>query len=673
MPLRCGSCGKEWPSGSRICPDDGGVLIAGARSAGGGGSGGDAREERPTAMRSPPTARAGLEPPSWLEGDDDFDPAQLADVEEDLAPGTLVGDYRVDRKIGEGAMSTVYAVTHTFIAKKAAIKVISPGLSNNREAIFRFVQEARAVNKVGHANIVDIYSFGKLPDGRCYLVMELLQGESLFDRLRRGPPPLGETVEIIDQICVALEAVHAAGVVHRDLKPANVFLVPAAAEGGTPLVKILDFGLVKLDSTSAAPDLTITGAVMGTPHYMSPEQGRADPVDSRSDLYSLGVIAYQLIFGRVPFDADNPIDIAHMHMHAELPDQRDAWPQIPGSVERLVRGLLAKRPAARPTLREVRAALDELRVQAAQGGFASLAPPRPPSRGLAARLRIAAAGVVLAGLAVGALVIRDRVVDRRRLGAATEAVRARMASGQLIQPAGSSASDALVAALERSPASAELLALKGQLVRALKDAARAQVRAAHADAGLALLDRAVALAGGADAETNAIREEARKQAFATRSGMVRVGDSWIDRYEYPNARGVAPLTRVDWPTAGDLCKRAGKHLCTEAEWQRACRGAEDSTFPYGNKYQPSRCATASPGEAPIPAGSRPQCLTPTGVADLSGNVAEWTASPLGPHAPQKVIRGGYWSQSGNEVSCTGRDYFLPGNGGAYYIGFRCCL
>jgi formylglycine-generating enzyme required for sulfatase activity len=154
--------------------------------------------------------------------------------------------------------------------------------------------------------------------------------------------------------------------------------------------------------------------------------------------------------------------------------------------------------------------------------------------------------------------------------------------------------------------------------------------------------------------------------------MVAVGDFWIDRYEYPNVAGAPPLVRVDWKAAEDLCARAGKRLCSEAEWQRACAGGEARAYPYGAKYRAEICVVGAKTETPQAAGSHPQCTTSAGIADLSGNVAEWTASSVRTGAPQKVVRGGSWQQSGSQVSCQARDYFLPGQGGASHIGFRCC-
>src|SRR5438270_9965978 len=157
------------------------------------------------------------------ESDEAFVPLPLAT---DLSAGTVVGEYTVECKLGDGGMATVYGATHPLIGKKAAVKVMNPALSLDAGLVERFVLEARAVNAIGHPNIVDVFSFGRLADGRSYFVMEWLQGENLYDRLWERKPTLDEALDIVDQICDALEAAHEKGIVHRGLKPANVFFTP---------------------------------------------------------------------------------------------------------------------------------------------------------------------------------------------------------------------------------------------------------------------------------------------------------------------------------------------------------------------------------------------------------------------------------------------------------------
>src|SRR3954468_3272817 len=232
-------------------------------------------------------------------------------------------------------MATVYGATHPLIGKKAAIKVMNPALSVDAGLVERFILEARAVNEIGHPNIVDVFSFGRLSDGRSYFVMEWLQGMTLYDRMWERKPTLDESLDILDQVCDALDAAHDKGIIHRDLKPANIFLCPV--RGRREAVKLLDFGVAKLTRAVESLDgngpvarpQTKTGFVVGTPEYIAPEQARAREVDGRADVYALGVIAYEMILGRRPFEADNVADLVRMHLTDKPPPPKTLWPEIP--------------------------------------------------------------------------------------------------------------------------------------------------------------------------------------------------------------------------------------------------------------------------------------------------------------------------------------------------------
>ncbi|MCA9675409.1 MAG: serine/threonine protein kinase, partial [Myxococcales bacterium] len=281
-----------------------------------------------------------------------------------LTAGELVGEYRIERKIGEGGMGVVYGAVHPLIGKRAAIKVLNKALCMQPEAVERFVTEARAANQIGHPNIVDVFAFGNLSDGRSYFVMEWLDGKSLAERLRKGLPPLAETIAILDEVAEALEAAHAKRIVHRDLKPDNVFL--ASAPGGKMKVKLLDFGIAKLlDDSAHRVTRTRTGSLMGTPLYVAPEQARGYEIDARVDVYSLGAMAFELLAGRPPFVADNAMDIVAMHLHQEPPSLATFAPGAPPVLIELVGRMLAKDPDARPGLAELRTALHRLADDAA--------------------------------------------------------------------------------------------------------------------------------------------------------------------------------------------------------------------------------------------------------------------------------------------------------------------
>ncbi|MGE0549902.1 MAG: serine/threonine-protein kinase [Kofleriaceae bacterium] len=285
-----------------------------------------------------------------------------ADDDEQLVPGTLIGEYKIERLLGAGGMGEVYGAFQPVIDKRVAIKVMSRACSSNPINLERFVHEAKAVNAIGHANIVDIFSFGQTSDGRCYFVMEWLRGESLRDRLDREPLAPTRCYEILDTVLRALEAAHAVGIVHRDLKPDNIFLV-AAKDGEPERVKLLDFGIAKLSGggTSNRARKTQTGTVVGTPAYMAPEQAAGLLVEGPSDIYSLGVVAYEMATGRVPFDAESTVQVMASHV-AEPPPLPSTHRAVPSAFEALILSMLEKQPADRPTPAAVRASLIELRA-----------------------------------------------------------------------------------------------------------------------------------------------------------------------------------------------------------------------------------------------------------------------------------------------------------------------
>jgi serine/threonine-protein kinase len=330
-----------------------------------------------------------------------------------IPAGTMLGEYRIEAPLARGGMGMVFAAVHPVIGKRAAIKILSRELCSDPATVARFVDEARVVNQIGHPNIVDVFAFGAMPDGRQYLVMELLQGETLGARLARQPLALVETCAILKQLARALAAAHEHGVIHRDLKPDNVFLV--ALRGEAPVVKLLDFGIAKLSYADHRVARTAAGAVVGTPQYIAPEQARGHRVDTSADVYAFGGMLFELLTGRPPFLADNASEMIAKHLMEPAPRPSDLAPVAP-ELDALVVAMLDKDPLARPTLDQVCDALDRA---AARASAPQVAPAWRPSAPIAPLAPLAS------GAPVGALAGHPSTLpgpaSRRRLGLAVVA------------------------------------------------------------------------------------------------------------------------------------------------------------------------------------------------------------------------------------------------------------
>jgi len=257
--------------------------------------------------------------------------------------GLEVGRYRLVRVLGQGGMGRVYAAVQPDVGSRVAIKVISEEFARDRELAERFFAEARAVNMIRHENIVNVLDLTTLPDGRPVIVMELIDGHTLRSIVRAGPTPLGGVVHVMIDVLSALAAAHAAGVVHRDLKPDNI-LVTASGRA-----KVLDFGIAKL--ARALPGQlgprTRTGAVLGTPEYMAPEQISGGHVDARTDIYAAGVVLFEAMTGRRPFDGDSDFEVMRAHVDHAPPSARALRPEIPDELANVIACALAKRPSER--------------------------------------------------------------------------------------------------------------------------------------------------------------------------------------------------------------------------------------------------------------------------------------------------------------------------------------
>jgi serine/threonine protein kinase len=269
--------------------------------------------------------------------------AAAATIGEVLAPGRFAGAWRIVSLIATGGCGMVYAARHPVLDRPAAVKVLHAALAASPSMVDRFVREAHAVNQIRHPNIIDIFDFGTLGDGRPFFVMELLAPDDLERRVAAsGRLVIPEVLAIMVPICSALEAAHRAGYIHRDLKARNIGF--AVAADGVEVPTLLDFGVAKLLEDERGATSTIR---VGTPHCMSPEQIRGERVDARTDIYALGVLLHHLLTGRYPFEADDPAEIERLHLEAPPPAPSRLAP-IPPALDALVLRALAKAPAARP-------------------------------------------------------------------------------------------------------------------------------------------------------------------------------------------------------------------------------------------------------------------------------------------------------------------------------------
>jgi len=267
----------------------------------------------------------------------------LVALQDPLIGVTIAGRYQIEEVLGQGGMATVYAARHRLVDRPCAVKVMNAQFARNDVIRERFRREAKAAQKLAHPNIIEIFDQGETPDGYVYLVMELLRGETLADLLEHGKVPLDRGLPIMIQIARALARAHDLEVIHRDLKPENIFL--ARGPNGTDQVKLLDFGIARSMQDSR---LTGAGEVFGTPQYMAPERITSIEAGPAADLYSLGVIIYEMVTGTFPFDATDITTYFIKHLKEEPVSPKKHDPSIPDALERLVMECLAKDAKDRP-------------------------------------------------------------------------------------------------------------------------------------------------------------------------------------------------------------------------------------------------------------------------------------------------------------------------------------
>ena len=604
--------------------------------------------------------------------------------------GQKLGSYRVVSLLGEGGMGMVYLGEHESLGRKAAIKVLRPELAQREEVVQRFFNEALAANQIKHPGIVDIYDFARAELG-AYLVMEFLDGEPLSDLLARdGALPLPTTVLLTRRIASPLTAAHRVGIVHRDLKPDNIFVLPDPDHPGDVRLKLLDFGIAKLKEQGVGqPGVqTQTGLVLGTPFYMSPEQCHgARAVDHRSDIYALGVIAYQLLTGQLPFMATGFGELVLKQQTEQPPPIDCAALGVPPAVESQILRAMAKDPAARfdsaedfasalalaAGLVDASATLPPLHeaaqlasvptatslphtVLSSPGQVLPMAPtelptPAPvaapasatahpptlhntpaPSSGAPVRshlpLLVVFVALLLAsggGLLVWTLTRGPRDADRGS-GAGSSAA---AGSGATAGSSAASPDSATNAAVQ--PASARARSLD-DVPEALVPAGPFRYGAAAREVTLPAfrIDRHEVTVAQYRRCVQAGVCDARKLDGTELPGQVPFQKSARCNWSKEGS-GAHPINCLTWVQARQYCAWAGKRLPSEQEWEKSARGTDGRRTPW--KEGPTDCkhAVVKRGAeegcgrgASWAVGSRsPAGDSPYGVQDLLGNVAEW--------------------------------------------------
>jgi eukaryotic-like serine/threonine-protein kinase len=636
----------------------------------------------------------------------------------DAQPGLIVdGKYKLERKIGRGGMGTVFRAKHIQMDSLVAVKLLRRDLVSNQNAIERFRREALAAARIRHPNAIIVTDFGVTED-HVYLVMEYLEGQDLRKRLRQTKTlSVEEAVRIVVQVCAAVDLAHRRDLIHRDIKPDNILLVSDEETGGEQ-VKVLDFGIAKLRSSGDLATLTERGAMIGTPYYMSPEQCRGESLDPRSDIYSIGILLYEMLTGVWPFRGDNPFVVGMKHQMEAPRPPRELSPTIPPAIEALILKALEKDPAARPA--SARELATEL-LAACEGagatgeitrrfaGPSDRAADTPDAEITASTVTVGARTEVYPSHPDMTLLDESASPGDAPDTPGTSAASPRPGTPSTPRDEKPGRSRALVYGTAFAAAGALVAAgtlaipwLNGDTA----PPASATVTAPSAPATavplrIEVVPRMVYVEGdnfwmGTDLAT--ARPDSRPMH------RIFVESYYIDQYEVTNAEyldfvtatgtpppthwkeGKAPpgdenlpVTNVSWTDATRYADWAGKRLPTEREWEFAARGDDGRRYPWGDGWAPSFANhKGAGGTKPNNVGSYPDGVSPFGVFDMASNVAEWTADQYEayPNSPAKVktgfrvIRGGAYNAPAEDLVAWNRFYDAPTSRHPN-VGFRC--
>lgn len=651
---------------------------------------------------------------------------------DDLVGSVLDDKYRLEEKIGEGAMGRVYRATHVFMYHNVAVKILRQHLSSDHVALERFRREARAAAVIHHPNAVAVTDFGVTKDTHiAYLVMEYVEGTELREAINeRRQLDYEEMFLIVQQVCSALHAAHAKGIIHRDLKPDNIRVIEG--EAGIPQVKVMDFGIAKLKAYAETRELTQHGVIIGTPFYMSPEQCRGEELDPRSDIYSLGVIIYEMLTGEVPFQATNPLGVALKHTGERPRPPSFLRADVPEAVERMVlRALKKDRNERHQTATEL--AMD-FETALCSSGIPlkwlsvrtpdSIYPrtpqsPQPmpiPETTILPRDRETSIPPRETSHPPSAPVFGGSLFNQAeeesslsKIGTAVKDAGSRLFGKSTTDATDSPTSLFGHVATEASPSQGltrkalfiggVVLALALAIVLTIKLSSSPVEQPAAKDKPPPTPDGMVFVRGG----SFTMGSDAGDQKSKPRHN-VKVEDFFIDIHEvtnqqyydfvqktnykppphwanrkFPPGTAQLPVVNVSWFDATEYAKWVGKRLPNEEEWEYAARGDKDSLYPWGEGWSDHFANLRETAKgAPISIGSFADGKSWCGANDMVGNAAEWVSNFFKPYLggtnaynlDVRIYRGGSFKNSKDELLTTLRNYDAPASK-QMELGFRC--